>query len=104
MEDKVVGINLGRRDQLKPGGVWDALRKVIQSNDRFGLRDGLEFYLDNVRKPAGNGVVKSYGHFLDVLRAVKKGIIVVKVARVNGVPKYKFTAMGIYWTKLLNEY
>lgn len=57
MEDKVVGINLGRRDQLKPSGVWDALRKVIQSNDRFGLRDRLEFDLDNVRMPAGNGVV-----------------------------------------------
>jgi hypothetical protein len=59
MEDKVERINLGHRDQLKPGGVWDALGKVIQSNDRFGLRDRLEFDLGNVRMPAGNCVVKS---------------------------------------------
>jgi len=55
VQDKVVGISLRRRDQLKPGVVWCVLGKVIQSNDRFALTDLLEVHLDNVRMPAGNG-------------------------------------------------
>jgi len=39
--------------------VWGALGKVIQSNNRFGLSDRLEFDIDNIRMSAGNGVVKS---------------------------------------------
>jgi hypothetical protein len=55
VKDKVVGISLRRRDQLKPDVVWDVLGKVIQSNARFGLTDRLEVRLDHVRMPAGNG-------------------------------------------------
>jgi len=36
VEDKVVGISLRRRDQLKPDVVWAVLAKFIQSNARFG--------------------------------------------------------------------
>jgi hypothetical protein len=35
LQDKVVGISLRRRDQLKPHVVWGLLAKVIQSNARF---------------------------------------------------------------------
>jgi len=70
MEDKLLGINLRRRDQLKPVVVWDALGKFIQSNDSFGLRDRLEVDLDSIRMLAGNGVVKSQGRSLHVLRVV----------------------------------
>lgn len=84
-----MGISLRRPDQLKPVVVWDALGKVIQSNDNFGLRDRLEVDLDNFRMPAGNGVVKSWGRSLHVLRVVKKSIVVFKAARVNGGSKYK---------------
>jgi hypothetical protein len=101
VKDKVVGISLRRRDQLKPDVVWDVLGKVIQSNARFGLTDRLEVRLDHVRMPAGNGREKTKGRSLDVLSAVKRSIVVVKaaflclahaliiaMARVNGDPKH----------------
>ena len=53
VQDKVVGLSLHRRDQLKPDVVWDVLRKVVQSNVRFGLADRLEVHLDHVKMPAG---------------------------------------------------
>jgi len=39
VQDKVVGIILRLRDQLKPDVVWDVLAKVIQSNVRLWLTD-----------------------------------------------------------------
>ena len=42
VQDKVAGISLRRRDQLKPDVVWAVLGKVIQSNARFGLSDRLK--------------------------------------------------------------
>jgi hypothetical protein len=39
VQDKVVGIILRLRDQLKPDVVWDVLAKVIQSNVRLCLTD-----------------------------------------------------------------
>jgi len=59
MKDKVVGIDLGRLDQLKSVVVWNALGNVIHSNDSFGLRDRLEVDIDSIKMSAGNGVVKS---------------------------------------------
>jgi len=56
--------------------------------------DRLEFDLDNIRMPVGDAVVKSWGRSLDVLRAVKKSIVVVKAARVNDEPKYKLYGNG----------
>jgi hypothetical protein len=61
VKDKVVGISLRRRDQLKPDVVSDVLGKVIQSNARFGLTDRLEVCPDHVRMPAGNGTEKRRG-------------------------------------------
>jgi hypothetical protein len=102
VKDKVVGISVRRRDQLKPDVAWDVLGKVIQSNARFGLIDRLEVRLDHVRMAAGDGkhAEKRKGRSLDVLSAVKKSIVVVKaaflclahalviaMARVNGDPK-----------------
>jgi len=55
VEDKVVGISLRRRDQLKPDLFWAVVGKVIHSNARFGLSDRLEVHLNHVRMPAGNG-------------------------------------------------
>jgi len=49
VQDKVVGISLHRRDQLKADMVWSVLGKVIQSNARFALTDRLEVRLDHVR-------------------------------------------------------
>jgi hypothetical protein len=39
VEDKVTGISLRRRDQLKPDVVWQILGKAIQSNARVVLPD-----------------------------------------------------------------
>ena len=104
VEDKLVGISLRRRDQLKPEVVWAVLGKVIQSNARFGLSDHLEVHLDHVRMPVGNGKTaeKSKGRSLDLLSAIKKSIVKVKaalnclayalivaMARVIGDPKYQ---------------
>ena len=109
VQDKVVGISLRRRDQLKPNVVWAVLGKVIQSNARFGLSDRLEVHLDHVRMPVGNGRMaeKTKGRSLDVLSAIKKSIIAVKaaflclahalviaMARVNSDPKYKSYSNG----------
>ena len=109
VQDKVVGISLRRRDQLKPDVVWAVLGKVIQSNARFGLSDRLEVHLDHVRMPVGNGRMaeKTKGRSLDVLSAIKKSIIAVKaaflclahalviaMARVNSDPKYKSYSNG----------
>jgi hypothetical protein len=102
VQDKVVGISLRRRDQLKPDVVWDVLGKVIQSNARFGLSDRLEVHLDHVRMPVGNGkwAEKTKRRSLDVLSATKKSIVVkaaflclahalvIAMARVNSDPKY----------------
>ena len=54
VQDKVIGISLRRRDQLKADVVWSVLGKVIQSNARFVLTDRLEVHVDHVRMPAGN--------------------------------------------------
>ena len=50
LRDKLVGISLRRRDQLKPNVVWGVLAKVIQSNSRFALSDRLEVHLDHVKE------------------------------------------------------
>jgi hypothetical protein len=78
VQDKVVGISLRRRDQLKPDVVWAVLGKVIQSNARFCLSDRLEVHLDHVRMPVGNGkrAEKKKGRSLDVLSAIKRSIVV----------------------------
>jgi len=104
LQDKVVGISLRRRDQLKPDVVWAVLGTVIQSNDRFGLSDRLEVHLDHVRMPVGNGkrAEKTKRRSLDVMSAIKRNIVVVKaaflcmahalviaIANVNSDPKYK---------------
>ena len=65
VQDKVVGISFRRRDELKPDVVWGVLRKVVQSNARFGLNDRLEVHLDHVRIPAGNGREKTKRSSLD---------------------------------------
>jgi len=80
VQDRVVGISLRRRDQLKADVVWSVLEKVIQINARFALTDRLEVHLDHVRMPAGNGRVKTKGRSLDVLNAIKKSIVTVKAA------------------------
>jgi len=74
VQDKVFGISLRRRDQLKPDVVWDVLGKVIQSNARFCLSDRLEVHLDHVRMPVGSGkkAEKTKGRSLDVLSAIKR--------------------------------
>jgi len=99
--DKVVGISLRRQDQLKPDVVWGVLGKVIQSNGRFCFTDRLEFHLDDVWLPPGNGRVKRKGRSLDVMSVIKRNIIavmaafiylayalIIAMARVNGDPKY----------------
>ena len=74
VQDKVVGISLRRRYQLKPDVVWGVLGKVIQSNARFELADRLEVHLYHARMPAGNGkrAEKTKGRSLDVMSAIKK--------------------------------
>ena len=102
--DKLVGISLLRRDQLKLDEVWAVLGKVIQNNARFGLSGGLEVHLDHVRMPAGDGkrAEKTKGRSLNVLCVIKRNIVIDKtalnclayaliiaMARVNGDPKYQ---------------
>jgi len=72
VEDKVVGISLRRRDQLKTDVVWAVLGKVIQSNYRFGLSERLEVHLEHVRMLAGNGRVRTKGWSLDIISAIKR--------------------------------
>ena len=118
VQDKVVGISLRRRDQLKPDEVWALLGKGIQSNDRFGLSDRLEVHLDHVRMPVGNGKLaeKTKGRSLDVLSAIKRSIVVVKaaflylahslvmaMANVNSDPKYKSYRDGYGLKKPVEE-
>ena len=104
VQDKVVGISLSRRDQLKPDVVWGVLGNVIQSNARFRLVDRLEVHLDHVRIPAGNGrrAEKTKGRSVDVMSAIKESIVtgkaalyclayalIIVMARLNGGPKYQ---------------
>ena len=86
VQDKVVGISLRRRDQLKPDVIWAVLGKVIQSNGRLVLNDRLEVHLDHVMMPVGNGRMaeKTKGRSLGVLSAIKKSIVVVKAAFLFG--------------------
>jgi hypothetical protein len=44
LQDKVIGISLRRRDQLKTDVVWSVLGKVIQNNARFALTDRLKVW------------------------------------------------------------
>jgi len=107
VEDKVVGVSLRRWDQLQPHVIWAVPRKVIQSNARFGLSERLEVHLDNVRMPVGKSGVRTKGHSLDVMSAIKKSIVTVKaalnclayapiivMAPVNVDPKYKSHSKG----------
>jgi len=80
VQDKLVGISLRRRDQLKADVVWSVLGKFIQNNARFALTNRLDVHLDHVRMPAGKGRVKTKGRSLDVLSAIKKSIVTVKAA------------------------
>ena len=82
VQHKVVCISFRRRDQLTPDVVSGFLRKVVQSNARFGLSDRLEVHLNHVSMPAGNGkkANKTKGWSLDVLSAIKRSIVVVQVA------------------------
>jgi len=74
VQDKVVGISLRHRDQLKPDVVSSVLGKVIQSNARFAPTDRLEVHLDDVGKTAGNGkkAEKTKGRSLSVLSGIKE--------------------------------
>jgi len=118
VQDKVVGISLRRRDQLKTDVVWAVLGKVIQSNARFGLSDRLKVHLDHVKMPIVNGkrAEKTKGRSLDVLSAIKKSIVVVKaafmcmahalviaMAKVNSDPKYATYRHGYGLTKPVEE-
>jgi len=107
VQDKVVGISLRRRDQLKADVVWSVLGKVIHRKARFALTDRLEVHLDHVRMPAGNGGVKTKGRSISVLSAIKKSIVTVKtaflclahaliiaMAKVNGDSKFKSYSNG----------
>jgi hypothetical protein len=107
LQNKVVGVSLRRRDQLKADVVWSVLGKVIQSNVRFALTDRLEVHLYLVSMPAGNGREKTKGRSISVLSAIKKSIVVVKtaflclahalliaMARVNNDPKYALYRHG----------
>ena len=80
LQDKVVGISLRRRDQVKPDVVWGVLAKVVQNNSRFGLTDRLEVYLEHVMMPNGNGRVNTNGLTFDVKSAIKRIIFRLKVA------------------------
>ena len=77
VEDKVVGISLRRRDQLKSDVVWAVFGKVIPSNAIFGLSDRLKVHLDHVRKPDCNGGVRTKGRSLNVMSAIKNNIVFV---------------------------
>lgn len=74
VQGKVIGISFIRCEQLKPDVVWDVLRKVIQSNARFGLTDRLDEHLDHARMPAVNSkrAEKTKGCSLTVLSAIKR--------------------------------
>jgi len=116
VQDKVVGISLRRRDQLKADVVWSVLGKVIQSSARFPLTGRLEVHLDHVRMPAGNAkkAEKTKGRSLDVLSAIKRSIVVkaailclahaiIAMARVNKDPKYKSYRNGYGLHKPVEE-
>jgi len=55
VENKLVGIRLRPRDQLKHDVVWSVIGKVIESNAGFGLSDRLEVHLYHVKMAALNG-------------------------------------------------
>jgi hypothetical protein len=77
-QDKVLGISLGRCDQLKYDVAWDVPVKVIQSTAMFGLTDLLEVHLYHVRMPTGNDkrAERTKGISLSVLIANKNSIVV----------------------------
>jgi hypothetical protein len=116
LQDKLIGISLRRRDQLKPDVVLSVTDQVIQSNTRFGLTDRLEVHLDHVTMPVGSGGVKTKGRSLDVLWAIKKSIVVVKavmnclayalviaIAQCNDDPKYGSYRNGYCLKNLLKK-
>jgi hypothetical protein len=82
MQDKVVGISLCRRDQLKADVVWSVIEKIIQNNASFALTDRLEVHMYHFRMTAGNGKLaeNTKGRYLNVLSAIKKSIVTVKAA------------------------
>ena len=77
VEDKVVGINLRRRNHLKTDVAWAVLGKVIQNNAIFGLSDRLEVHLHHVSMQAGNGKRAENTNclLLDVMSSIKKCIV-----------------------------
>jgi hypothetical protein len=112
----LVGNSLHRRAEFKHDVVWSVLRKVIQSNPKFGLTRRLELHFDHVKLCFDNGRVNSTGRSLDVMSAIKRSIVVVKVAvqclvyaliiavtRINGDPKYESFRHGRLLTKPVED-
>ena len=83
--DKPIGINFRRRDQLSEDSIWSVFEKVTQSNAGFNALDTLTVILHSVRMPAGFDLqsdgMKTMDRPLSIMTDLKKSIIKVKTER-----------------------
>ena len=61
VQDKAIGINFRRKDQLSKEVIWSVFDKVAQSNTRNNALDKLIVVVHSVKMPVGFGGVKSKG-------------------------------------------
>jgi len=78
--DKPIGINFRRKDQLSADVIWSVFQKVSQSNSRFNALDTLVVTVHSVNMLVGFGrcALKSRGRPFSVLAHLKQSIVDVK--------------------------
>jgi hypothetical protein len=80
VQDKAIGINFRRIDQLTPDVIWTVFGKVAQSNARFNALDKLVLNIHYVKIPIGNGSggIAAKGRLLANMDHLKTGIVEVE--------------------------
>jgi len=78
--DKHIGINFRRKDQLTADVIWSVFEKVSESNSRFNALDTLVVTVHSVKMPVvfGKHANTSRGRPLSVMAHIKRSIVEVK--------------------------
>ena len=80
--DKPIGINFSRCDQLSVDAIWSVFERVTQSNAIFNSLDTMTVVLHLIRMPVGFGLqgngIKTKGRPLSIMAHLKRSIIQVR--------------------------
>jgi len=78
VQDRAIGINFRRKDQVTSEVIWSVLGKVAQSNARFNALDKLIMIVDSLKMPICHGLITTKGRPLETMAHLKRSIVRVK--------------------------